>query len=169
MKKSLRRLPECLVSIIFAVLLASTLIARPHVAGTSMEPQFSDGQQIVVERVTPRLPWLRPLQHDDIIVFQRNGHLAVKRIVAVGGDDITVKDEMLSVNGVGVAIYTDLTLGPDWGATLQPHTFYVLGDNQEDSHDSKEYGIVRLDEVDGRVVLTSSQHRARPALQINSP
>ncbi len=108
----------------------------------------------------------------------------IKRVVAVGGDRVQVKDGTLLVNGaaiparevpcpplvddpsapcaeetLGSARYTvaarrrDHLLPPSEEITLAPGAVYVLGDNRDDSHDSRFWGPVPAEHVLGTVSI----------------
>jgi signal peptidase I len=144
----------------FAVFMAFVIIffvgMRTSVIGVSMENTLYSGQQILVNRLSYLI--LAP-KAGDIVVFQPNGnkntHYYVKRVVAVPGDRVQIRDGQLYVNDEvvdydydkimdGGIAENELTLGAD--------EFFVMGDNCNNSEDSRSgnIGPVTRDMIDGR-------------------
>jgi signal peptidase I len=132
---------------------------------------------------TRRLPSLAAPRRGDVIVFmpphdpERN---YVKRLVAVGGDTVAMRGKKLLVNGRHVtepyARYDDpqdlrtasmdwqcpftvpagdcVPTRDNWGPIVVPERSYlVLGDNRDDSEDSRYWGFVDRDAVKGRPIF----------------
>ncbi|MFH0778088.1 MAG: signal peptidase I [Candidatus Eisenbacteria bacterium] len=115
-----------------------------------------------------RLPGIRPPQPGDIVVFRYPGDPKrdfIKRCVAVGGQTVGLKDKIVYVDGVKVeepyAIHTDATAYP---AELSPRDnmpavyipegyIFVMGDNRDNSHDSRFWGPLDLDLVKGKAMI----------------
>ena len=123
-----------------------------------MEPVLYNGQEILVNRFIYRL--VAP-KSGDIVVFLPNGnentHYYVKRVVAVGGDTVQIKNGQLYVNGL---LYKDVDYGKieDAGiaenpVTLASNEFFTLGDNINNSEDSRSgnIGAVSRDNIIGKV------------------
>ena len=145
-------------TILVAFVLVLSVGMRTKVIGASMEPILYNGQEILVNRFVYRL--LAPKQ-DDIVVFLPNGnensHYYVKRVVAVAGDTVQIKDGILYVNNepYGTDRYDKIF---DAGMlenaiTLESEEYCVLGDNINNSEDSRSgnIGMVKRDDIVGKV------------------
>ncbi len=148
-----RFLVECVVVIVAVYLIFHFCIGLAFVSGHSMEPSLKDGELVVFYRLDSAY------QPDDIVIVHREGDAEyIKRIVAEPGDVVELsKEGVLSVNGLEedrLAV-SGQTL-PEDGSIEFPYTvpegsYFVLGDNRENSSDSRSFGAVSQDEIVGRV------------------
>ena len=124
-----------------------------RVGSASMEPSIPTGAIVLVDR------WSDGIDRMDVVVVDPPdgvGPQLVKRAVAVGGDEIAVEDGVLVVNGSPVcepsidpALIDAEYFGP---LTVPTGELFLLGDNRQSSIDSRAFGTVRADEVQGRVM-----------------
>lgn len=128
----------------------------------SMEPTLLIGDHILADR---RQAAKNP-NRGDLIVFQYPEDPAkdfVKRVVAVGGDKVEIKDKVLYVNGNEVkepyVSHQEANMIPasqnprdNYGPQVIPKdSYFVLGDNRDKSYDSRFWGAVSKDKVKGTV------------------
>jgi signal peptidase I len=144
--------------IIAPVLLGIAVFALFHVTvgsfkvyGSSMLPTIEEGEYIMVSKATF---FFNDPQRGDIIVFhspQDPNTDLIKRIIAVPGDTVEIRDDKVSVNGTTSA--EPYTLEPPHYLMLPeeipPGHYFVLGDNRNNSSDSHRGWI-----VDSQRVLT---------------
>ena len=143
---------------IVLLLLVRGFVAEPvRVHGDSMEPTLPAGALLLVDKVTFHT---RDPHRGDVVVTSdpRNGGSIVKRVVAIAGDSVGIDDGALMVNGVRVIeSYVDNTgmEGFYFGPDLVPsgHVF-LLGDKRLDSVDSRAFGPVAVDDLDGKLLTT---------------
>ena len=110
-----------------------------RVNGDSMSPTLSDGQVLLASTHASEL------RKDDIVVFQQEGRRCVKRIVAVSGDSVLLKDGLIYVNDTFLPHYA--YWGEETRYTLEEGEFFVLGDNTDNSSDSRSYGPIKLEQI----------------------
>jgi len=142
--------------VVVALLIVRTFVAEPvRVHGESMEPTLRSGAVVVIDKLSYRT---HDPRRGDVVVTSdpRNEAPIVKRVVAVAGDSVGIDNGSLVVNGVTVAeTYIDNTgmagfyFGPD---VVPPGDVFVLGDHRADSIDSRTFGPIPLDNIDGRVL-----------------
>ena len=121
-----------------------------------MENTLYSGQTILISRLSYLL--LNP-HPGDVIVFKPNGnqntHYYVKRVVAVPGDTVEFRDGRLYVNGKQENGGYDKVADPgiaEAPIVLGNDEFFVLGDNRNNSEDSRSgnIGPVKKELIEGR-------------------
>jgi signal peptidase I len=153
-----RRLLGSAVVVVGAVLVLRGTVLEPRVVTSdSMEPTLQVGSTVLVDKLSGH--W-RPIEVGDVVVFPSpdDGDDAVKRVVAVAGQTVELRDAVLHVDGVAqVEPQVDLSridgtwFGP---VTVPDDAAFVLGDSRGVSIDSRTYGAVPLADIEGRVVAT---------------
>lgn len=148
---------EILLTIAAAIIMVSFFGFRVSVIGPSMSPTLESGEKVLVNRFVYKL--FDPKQ-DDLIVFQPNGneksHYYVKRVIALPGDTVQIKDGKVYVNGElltesmetekienAMMAENEIVVGED--------EYFVLGDNRNNSEDSRyaSIGNVKKDHITG--------------------
>lgn len=156
MKEIFSWLAHILVAVLLAFVLVFFVGMRTSVIGVSMENTLYSGQQVFVNRLSYLI--FGP-DEGDIIVFTPNGsrntHFYVKRVVAVPGDVVCIKDGKLYVNNTivdyGYDKIMDAGIAED-EITLDSDEYFVMGDNCNNSEDSRSgnIGPVSRDMIEGR-------------------
>lgn len=151
-----------LKSLFFALVLV--LVFRTHIAegyqirGASMEPTLQNDDRLFVEKITPRF---RHYQPGDIVVFPhpRDSKKLIKRVAAVGGQHVEIRDGALWIDGERQE--EEFILDPDWVYVDQDYgivpegKLFLLGDNRNKSNDSrrKDVDLVPEETVVGRAFV----------------
>ncbi len=132
------------------------------VTGDSMDPTFKDGEQILAEKVSVKVENPKPGQ---VVVFKHplnQNRLLIKRVGAVEDDIILISNGKILVNGktldepyLGADIITKGGRYIIDGVSFKvPKNSYVLiGDNREESSDSRDFGPVSKDLIIGKALL----------------
>ena len=135
-------------------LAVNTATARVRVESISMEPNLYEGEFVVVNRLAYR--WGTP-DRGDIIVFHFPNNPKkryIKRIIGIEGDLVSVANHQVSVNGT--PLYEPyLAAQPDYEGEWRvgPGELFVLGDNRNNSNDSKNWGMLNSNEVIGKAIF----------------
>ena len=144
-----------LESILWAAALAlviRTFIVAPFkIPSGSMHPTLMEGDRILVSKFLYRF---REPHRGEIIVFrfpENPRRPFIKRLIAVGGDTVEIREGRVIINGqpdasAGLSTtyyYNQGEYGQEHAATKVPaDMYYVLGDNSASSHDSRFWGFV---------------------------
>jgi signal peptidase I len=157
-KKSLmkffRELMEIIIIAGVMFLAVNTATARVRVESISMEPNLYEGQFVVVNRLAYR--WADP-EHGDIIVFHFPNNPSkryIKRVIGVSGDLVSANNGHISVNGIRLDepyLASKPNYEGEW--VVGPEAVFVLGDNRNNSYDSKNWGALEMDAVVGKAVF----------------
>ena len=145
----LREIFSWFFGIIAAVFMALVLNyffgVSTNIVGISMEPTLYNGQQIFIDRFAYTLS--KP-KLGDVVVFLPNGnknsHYYVKRVVAVSGDKVTIKDGILYVNGIEsnqVKIKITEAGIAENEFELKSGEYFCIGDSPNQSEDSRSANI----------------------------
>ena len=140
------------------------LIQPFYVKGASMEPSFHDHEYLIIDEISYRF---RPVVRGEVVVFRyplNPQEYFIKRIVALPGETIQIKDSEVIVYNEefpgGLILeetYLDEntpTYANDEGKiTLEENEYYVLGDNRTASKDSRSFGPIHRSFITGRVFL----------------
>lgn len=133
---------------------------RTYVSGSSMENTLSDGDNLIVDKITYRFS---DPKRFDIIVFPfryEEKVYYIKRIIGLPGEtvqiidgDIYINDEIL-YESYGREVMRHAGLAAE-KITLGEDEYFVLGDNRNDSTDSRDpnVGVIHRDEIIGRAWL----------------
>jgi signal peptidase I len=128
--------------------------------------KFEYGPKIPFTHV--RLPGLHDPKRGDVIVFQWPQDPTkdfIKRCVATGGETLEIRDKALAVDGAPLrepyAIHTDPNVRPagfDYRDNYGPFTvpkdeMFMMGDNRDNSNDSRYWGTLDMDLVKGRAMF----------------
>lgn len=137
------------------------LIAQPHkVSGSSMSPNFKDGDYIITDKLTYKFNEPR---RGDIVVFKNPKDETVdfiKRIIGVPGDHVKVQNGKIYLNGDELNepyLTNNITTSPGSflreGAeiTVESGHYITIGDNRLASSDSREWGFITRGEIIGKV------------------
>ena len=168
-----------LVAVLIALFIRTFLVQAFKIPSGSMLETLQIGDQILVNKFIygVKIPFtngktLIPVknpQRNDIVVFkypQDPSKDYIKRVVAVAGDTLEIVNKKLYVNDKLVmdqpwAQYKDSRILPGQittrdnleKITVPPNKLFVMGDNRDNSHDSRFWGFVDLSEVRGEAII----------------
>jgi signal peptidase I len=164
------------IAFAIAIVLQTFVVQAFKIPSGSMIPTFNIGDRIFVNKflycarvpfVNLRLPVMdvRQPKRGDIIVFQSPEDPKkdfVKRLIAVGGETVQIKDGTILVNGMQVSVSSIRAVtyfnagdyGKEGQSVLVPKDcYFALGDNSANSRDSRYWGYVPKKNLIGKAVL----------------
>jgi signal peptidase I len=182
-----------LTALVLALIIRAFVIQAFTIPSGSMIPTLLVGDYILVNKFllgSPvdipftninlfRMPGLRKPHKGDVIVFKFPVDPSkdfIKRVVAVEGDKIEARDKVIYVNGVPanepfIRHFDNLVLpnrdnfGP---IEIPKDKFFCMGDNRDNSRDSREWGFVDIKDVKGKALIVYfSKDTSQPLLRLD--
>jgi signal peptidase I len=142
-----------LAAVIIALLLRFFVFEFIRVDGESMTPTLQNEEYVFMERVTY---WFSEPQRGDIVIchFPNSEETYVKRVIGVGGDTLRVTDGVLYINGEANTDYFKDRMNRDMKELTVPEGYvFVMGDNRNNSTDSRVVGALSLDMILGKALF----------------
>lgn len=170
------------IAVVFALFVRTFVVQAFKIPSSSMEDTLLIGDHILVNKFAygAHPPWLagilpyREVAPRDVIVFKYPRDAAkdyIKRIIAEGGDEVSVRGGQVIRNGIALeepytfikAPFGDEANLEFWrrrhasenrgGQQIRPSEFYVMGDNRNNSEDSRFWGTVPRSYIRGKALL----------------
>ena len=145
------------IIIILVVLFIKAFIVTPiKVNGESMYPTLEEGDIMILNKTAY---YFNKPERFDIVVVNMPDEYLIKRVIGLPGEHIEYKDNTLYVDGKKVkenfknGVTDDFNIEELGSDTIPLNTYLVLGDNRENSLDSRELGFIREDQLLGRTSL----------------
>lgn len=160
MRARLNESVDSLVSAGVVALLLVHFVVRPfYIPSASMVPTLKVGDLLLVNKLI--YDFTDPVR-GDIVVFHTDSSLSgetpplIKRVVAVAHDTLEGREGKLILNGQAIDepfINSDGMAGEFGPITIEEGHFFVMGDNRNNSKDSRWIGSISLDRLVGRAEL----------------
>ncbi len=169
------------IAFFISALLSSKAFAKVQVQQSSMENTLYNKQQIIIDKIS--YSFSEPKKGDIIVFLDDNiekrdivddikifmedlklikndgkiNNRLVKRVIGTPGDEIDIKDGFVYVNGekLSETYIKGETLSNDlnFPIKVEENNLFVLGDNRTVSLDSRVFGCINYNQVEGKVVL----------------
>lgn len=168
-----------LIAIAIIVPIRYFLVQPFFVRGASMEPNFEDGQYLVIDELSYRF---RPPARGEVIVFrypQNHTQFFIKRIIGLPGEQVSIQNGQVIIRNDkykdGVVLdessYLSPTLRTGGNLTMQlgANEYFVLGDNRPASSDSRSWGVLHRNEIIGRAWIRAFPFNVAQVFTTQSP
>lgn len=142
------------LTVILAFIIRLFVIQPFIVEGSSMEPSFHDRQYIIIDKVSYK--FRQPHRGEVIVLHPPSApeQNYIKRIIGLPGETVSVKNGEVTINGAPLTeTYTQNETIPTTEVvktTLETDQYFVLGDNRAHSSDSREFGALQKENIEGR-------------------
>lgn len=148
-----REIVETILLTALIFLVVNTLTGRFRIEGQSMEPNLHEGEYVLIDKVSYLLH--APARGDVIVFLRPNERDFIKRIIGVPGDTVEVRDGQVYVNGTALdEPYLDqATISPLLPVHVETGRYFVMGDNRNNSSDSRAFGTIDAKDIVGRAWL----------------
>ena len=151
------------LAIIVGILFITFVGQRTVVYGMSMYPTLENGDQLVIEKISPKVGGIK---HGDIVTIYIHGLLdegkdyLIKRVIAIEGDTVRIEDGKVVLNGEPLDeayIRGDYTHEERLTSeiTIEKGQVFVMGDNRlkGGSNDSRSLGVFNMSTVRGKAIF----------------
>ncbi len=156
-----------LIAVLLALLIRTFVVQAFKIPSGSMIPTLLVGDHILVNKFIYRF---RDPARGDVVVFKYpvDEHRDfIKRVIGVGGEDVYIKDRQIYVN-CRPPEPSCLSIKDPWGyyedrlglggesfgpVHVPPDSYFVMGDNRNNSQDSRYWGFVRKDKIKGQAFI----------------
>src|SRR6266446_4233783 len=156
----LREVAEVVVLAVILYFGISFAVQAVHVEGLSMFATLDDNDYLIANKIDYRL---HAPQRGDIVILRpptNNTTDFIKRIIALPGERLLIRDGVVYINGHQLdepylpEAWTLQTNPQPWsigeGAVIPPNQYFVMGDNRNKSQDSRFFGTITRDRIDGK-------------------
>ncbi len=161
MKEIIKELAGWLLYIVLIIALTWIVVTfvgqRTEVSGSSMETTLSDKDQLIVDKMTYRF---RDPKRYDIVVFPyqyQDNTYYIKRIIGLPGETVQILSGMVYIDGMRLDEHYGNEIMENPGIAEEPLTlgedeYFVLGDNRNNSSDSRasDVGLIHRKDLIGR-------------------
>ena len=142
-----------IIVIIFVLLFFIFVMGLQQVIGPSMNPTLNEGDIIITNKFIYRF---KSIERNDVVVIFQDEKYMIKRIVGLPGETVEYQNNDVLINGKAYKeTFTnseteDFTI-QDLGYDVIPEDMYlVLGDNRENSLDSRTFGLISKNQIIGK-------------------
>ncbi len=180
-KEIVKFIGQLLLAIMIVIVINSSVFAITTVSGASMENSYHHSDKLFLDKLSYKL--VDP-NYGDTVVFLKhetidgvwgsfkstmrdlemklNGEVRrnrlLKRVIGLPGDIISIEGGTVYRNGIALeesyikGITDKKTV--DYPLTVPDQMVFVLGDNRENSSDSRSFGVVEFDSIEGKILIT---------------
>ena len=174
-KSKVREYTEAIIlALILALFIRTFVIQAFKIPSPSMVPTLLIGDHILVNKflygikfpyADDKIMTIREPERGDVVVFKypKDRKLDfIKRCIAVGGETVEIRDKLVIINGEPIsteqAVFLDkgsyMANRDNYGPVVVPEgKIFVMGDNRDNSNDSRFWGYVDLADVKGKALV----------------
>lgn len=155
-RRWIKELVQTVLMIVAIYTLLNLALPRYMVEGSSMEPNFHNGQRLFVSRVAYMLD--KPARGDVVVIRnpkREDGEDLIKRVIGLPGETVTIEFGEVYINGQLISEpYIETPENHSGEFVLGPDEYFVLGDNRTNSRDSYDFGPITREKIVGRAWIS---------------
>ena len=150
MKSIIKEYGPYVITIILVLLVKKFVVSPIKVNGTSMMTTLHDGDIMILNIIDYKF---NDIERFDIVVVKEKNELIIKRVIALPGEKVTYKDNKLYINDKLVKDKYGNGFTNNFNYKIPKGTYFVLGDNRENSMDSRVFGPFKRKDIIGKTNL----------------
>ena len=142
-----------------ALVIQSFLVQAFYIPSSSMEPTLEVGDRVLVNKLSYDL---HDVNRGDLVVFERPDGSAgdikdlIKRVIGLPGETVEIRDGSVLIDGrvLDEPYLADEEVLVEFAPVQVPEDqVFVMGDNRDDSRDSRAFGPITIDSIVGRAFV----------------
>jgi signal peptidase I len=156
-KGTLRAFLDILETVFLALalyLVIQGVSERIRIDGSSMEPNLHHGEFVIVSKLNYRFG---SPERGDVVVFDFPRNITqeyIKRVIGLPGDQVQIKEGKIYINDALLSEpYLEAEPNYEGRWEVPENTYFVLGDNRNNSSDSHNWGMVPVENLVGEALL----------------
>ena len=145
--KILKEIIPYVIVVIVVILIRTFLVTPIRVNGSSMYPTLKDKEIMILNKIGKTV---NGIDRFDIVVLKEDDYL-IKRVIALPGEKISCQNGNVYINGKKLKDKYGSGLTSDFEPIEVPkNSYFVMGDNRENSKDSRYIGPINKNEIKGK-------------------
>lgn len=151
--KYIKELVPYIIILITVIVIRSFIITPVRVDGPSMESNLNNGEILLLEKFN------KNFKRFDIVVLKYQNEKLVKRIIGLPGENVKYRNNTLYINNKKVIEKfitedtSDFSLQKIGFDKIPEGYYFVVGDNRDNSLDSRFIGLISKDDIEGKVIF----------------
>ena len=151
LKKFLKENFTFIVLLIVIIVIKFFVVSPIRVNGDSMNPTLEDRDIMILDEISYRFSNIKRF---DIVVVKKNGEFLIKRVIGLPGDEIRYEDNTLYINDKLIKEEFNHEDTKDFDTIVPDDKYFVMGDNRNNSVDSRMIGPISKKEILGKTNFT---------------
>lgn len=158
-KEFIKDTAKYLIIIVVILFIMTFVFSVTSVVGNSMYPTLKDGEVLILNKFHYRFS---EIKREDIISLKyADTKYLIKRVIGLPGEKVEILDNKLYINDLEYKEeylsedlnYQDFKLSDLNYSTIPKDMYLVLGDNRENSLDSRKIGLIKKEDINGKISL----------------
>jgi signal peptidase I len=145
-----------LSALLFAIVFRLFFVRTYYVPSAAMEPSIAKGSVVLVSIAAYRSTYHNPQRYDAAVIRPpaSAGVEYIKRVIALPGDMVEIKAGQVLVNGQPIqqGYFSEAPQNDYASITVPPGCYFLLGDNINNSSDSRLWGCISRSDFTGKVI-----------------
>lgn len=151
LKKFLKENFTFIVLLIVIIVIKFFVVSPIRVNGDSMNPTLEDRDIMILDEISYHFSNIKRF---DIVVVKKNGEFLIKRVIGLPGDEIRYEDNTLYINDKLIKEKFNHEDTKDFDTIVPDDKYFVMGDNRNNSVDSRMIGPISKKEILGKTNFT---------------
>lgn len=153
-KELIKKIYPYIIVVIVVILIRSFIVTPAVVDGQSMEDTLYNNNVVILNKLDYKL---NDIKRFDVVVLKYNGEKLIKRVIGLPGEHVEYKDGNLYIDGFltedsyGKTGTDDFKLETLGYLNIPGDMYFVVGDNRNNSADSRILGLIKKEDILGSV------------------